>query len=171
MEAQFSNQSLGTMLDPTVSFHDGTTAMQPLAVSSRIVLAVTTVLIGIVSAVLNSLMKARPIPGLKRLPRLPGVPWIGRVWDVPTSGAIIELARHFSKFDDHYGPIYEWRTFGVTRVMINSESIVHNLLVQQGKHYSDRPDVAGTLGVKTGSFLPVMGIGTYGPFVAHRMMF
>ena len=48
---------------------------------------------------------------------------------------------------------------GVTRVMINDEAIAHDLLVQQGKLYSDKPDFPATLGMKAGFFLPLMGVG------------
>lgn len=46
-------------------------------------------------------------PGVKRLPRLPGLPYAGRFWDVPAPG--IEAAWHFGGLHKKMGPIYEWK--------------------------------------------------------------
>lgn len=59
------------------------------------------------------LRKRRVPPGTKRLPRLPGIPWVGRVWDIPPS--VTETAWHFAQFFKQYGPIYEWQAMGDLR--------------------------------------------------------
>lgn len=46
-------------------------------------------------------------PGVKPLPRLPGLPYAGRFWDVPGPG--IEAAWHFGDLHKKMGPIYEWK--------------------------------------------------------------
>lgn len=66
----------------------------------------------IIICALRPRTKSRLPPGVKRLPRLPGLPYFGRFWDVPDTG--IESAWHFGKLHDTYGPIYEWKVSQLT---------------------------------------------------------
>jgi hypothetical protein len=129
----------------------------PLPVSLALLVAICCV--SIMSLATTLRRYSRLPPGTKPLPRLPGIPWIGRLWDVPPSGAVIELARHFRRFHDKYGPIYEWQAMGVTRVFVNSDAVANDLLVKQARLYSDKPDFPATVGMKSHHFLPLMGIG------------
>lgn len=121
--------------------------------------------------------KQRQPPGTYRLPRLPGkqisqapyalrdtdypllgIPWIGRVWDIPT--AVTETSWHFSQFFKKYGPIYEWQAMGDIHIWIGKDSIARDLLVKRGKIYGDRHELPAAVGIKGGSeILPLMGIG------------
>lgn len=58
------------------------------------------------------------------------------------------------------GPIYTWKTFGVTRVFLESEKLARDLLVARGKKYGDRHELPAAVGVRGGSeILPLMGYG------------
>ena len=97
-------------------------------------------------------------PGTKRLPRLPGMPWVGRIWDIPPSGT--ELSWHFAQFFKKYGPIYEWQAMGDIHIWIGNDAIAKDLLVNRGKIYGDRHELPAAVGIKGGSeILPLMGIG------------
>ena len=82
----------------------------------------TVVVLILFTAIAFSLLARRQKlpPGTKRLPRLPGVPWVGRVWDIPLS--VTETAWHFAQFFKVYGPIYEWQAMGDLRKMMKSDS-------------------------------------------------
>jgi hypothetical protein len=83
---------------------------------------------------------------------------IGRFWGIPIPGA--EAAWFFGNLHKTYGPIYEWKVFGVTHIWIETDKIARDLLVQRGKKYGDRHELPAALGVRGGSeILPLMGIG------------
>ena len=119
--------------------------------------------IGILSLVLLLIVslathKQKLPPGAKRLPRLPGIPWVGRVWDVPPS--VTEFAWHFASFFKKYGPIYEWQAMGEIHIWIGKDCIARDLLLKRAKLYGDRHEIPSAVGIKTGSeILPLMGIG------------
>lgn len=139
------------------------------------------VVVGIVISILLVLArlftrKSKLPPGVKNLPKLPGIlshsllpsdrtltystgiPWVGRFWGIPISGA--EASWHFAKFHESYGPIYEWKTFGVTHVWLATDKIARDLLVSRGKKYGDRHELPAAVGIRGGSeVLPLMGYG------------
>ncbi|OQO03054.1 hypothetical protein B0A51_18603, partial [Rachicladosporium sp. CCFEE 5018] len=57
--------------------------------------------------------------GVKRLPRLPGLPYIGRPWDVPGPG--VAAAWHFGGLHKKYGPIYEWYIMGTLHIWVETD--------------------------------------------------
>ena len=65
------------------------------------------VLLMILQARIFGVGKKKLPPGVKPLPRLPGLPYAGRFWDVPGPG--IEAAWHFGGLHKKMGPIYEWK--------------------------------------------------------------
>ncbi|KAI7549302.1 cytochrome P450 [Hortaea werneckii] len=105
------------------------------------------------------LVRKEDLPaGVRRLPKLPGIPYIGRPFGVPVPGA--EAAWHFGEFHKTYGPIYEWEVFGTTHIWIESDRIARDLLVHRGKKYGGRHEIPAAVGVAHGSeFLPLMNIG------------
>ena len=119
--------------------------------------AIWTLLVFLLLFVCLSTRKRLPA-GVRRLPRLPGIPWIGRIWGIPPSGT--GIAWHFASFFPKYGPIFEWQAMGDTHVWIGKDSIARDLLVKRGKVYGDRHELPAAVGVKGGSeILPLMGIG------------
>lgn len=93
--------STGNDSSITIPSSDGTSIYQSKAVWAFVI---------ILSAVLARVFGAgkRKLPaGVQPLPRLPGLPWAGRFWDVPAPG--IEAAWHFGDLHKKYGPIYEWK--------------------------------------------------------------
>ncbi|KAF2772703.1 putative P450 monooxygenase [Teratosphaeria nubilosa] len=102
--------------------------------------------------------KKRLPAGVKALPRLPGLPWAGRFWDVPEAG--IDSAWHFGKLHETYGPIYEWKVMGTIHIWIQTDKIARDLLVARQKNYGDRNALPAAIGVREGSeVLPLMGFG------------
>ncbi|EGP87952.1 unnamed protein product [Zymoseptoria tritici ST99CH_1A5] len=146
---------------------DNATVLEPVSVdtpipadfsilNSKAVLGFSLLVIILVTRLFGQ--KKKLPAGAKPLPKLPGIPWIGRFWGIPISGA--EAAWHFGDFHKSYGPIYEWLTFGVTHIWIENDKIARDLLVHRGKLYGDRHELPAAVGVKGGSeILPLMGIG------------
>nr|OQO17441.1 hypothetical protein B0A51_16079 [Rachicladosporium sp. CCFEE 5018] len=96
--------------------------------------------------------------GVKRLPRLPGLPYIGRPWDVPGPG--VAAAWHFGGLHKKYGPIYEWYIMGTLHIWVETDKVARDLFVTRQKKYCDRNDLPATVKVKTGGqLLPLMGYG------------
>nr|POF04147.1 cytochrome p450 monooxygenase psod [Quercus suber] len=95
-------------------------------------------------------------PGVKPLPRLPGLPWAGRFWDVPEQG--VEAAWHFGALHKKYGPIYEWKVMGVTHIWVETDKIARDLFVLRQKKYCDRNELPAAMGVKEDcELLPLSG--------------
>ncbi|KAF2857721.1 putative P450 monooxygenase [Piedraia hortae CBS 480.64] len=104
------------------------------------------------------LERRRLPPGVKPLPKIWGLPYIGAPWGVPVPGA--ESAWHFGSLHKKYGPIFAWEVFGTLHVWIETDQIARDLFVRRGKLYSDRNHLPAAPGIREGSeFLPLMGAG------------
>ncbi|KAL2161788.1 hypothetical protein VTH06DRAFT_7572 [Thermothelomyces fergusii] len=91
---------------------------------------------------------ARPLPG----PR--GLPYIGRVHDVPSQASWLK----FFEWSKQYGPIYQMKIFGTVHVWISSESVARDLLSKRSKIYSDRPLIPNLPDNRTsGTYLALLG--------------
>ncbi|KAF2716666.1 putative P450 monooxygenase [Polychaeton citri CBS 116435] len=135
---------------------DGAASTEFNPMNSKLVWGFSILLVLVIARIFTN--RSKLPAGVKRLPRLPGVPWVGRFWGIPVSGA--EAAWHFGDFHKTYGPIYEWETFGVIHIWIESDKIARDLLVHRGKKYGDRHELPAAVGVRGGSeILPLMGIG------------
>ncbi|KAK4549522.1 hypothetical protein LTR36_006519 [Oleoguttula mirabilis] len=109
--------------------------------------------------VLGRVTQKQKLPaGFKRLPKLAGLPYIGRPWGVPMSGA--DAAWYFSQLHKKYGPIYESEVTGTTHIWIENDKIARELLVHRGRKYGDGYELPAGAGVLGGSeVLPLMGMG------------
>jgi len=124
-----------------------------------------TVILGFAFIVLFVLARAfgvgkkQKLPaGVKPLPRLPGLPYAGRFWDVPAPG--IEAAWHFGDLHKKMGPIYEWKVMGTIHIWIETDKIAHDLFVTRQRNYCDRNALPAAVGVREGSeILPLMAFG------------
>jgi len=97
-------------------------------------------------------------PGVKALPRLPGLPYAGRFWDVPAEG--VKAAWHFGALHKKYGPIYEWKVMGTIHIWVETDKIARDLFVTRQRKYCDRNVLPAAVKVKYGSeLLPLMGYG------------
>lgn len=155
------------------------TSTLPAFQSPTFVLAFLLVLSLVVTRVFKISKKQLP-PGVKPLPRLPGMnrfdlgistrlqtrsaniiaglPYAGRFWDVPGPG--IEAAWHFGALHKKYGPIYEWKVMGVIHIWIETDKISRDLFVTRQKNYCDRNELPAAVGVRDGAeILPLMGYG------------
>ncbi|KAK8872507.1 cytochrome P450 [Apiospora arundinis] len=83
---------------------------------------------------------ARPLPGPK------GLPFIGRIHDVPAEKTWLK----FYEWSKEYGPIYQMEIFGSVHVWISSEAIAHDLLSRRALIYSDRPMIPNLPNNRTG---------------------
>lgn len=83
-----------------------------------------------------------------------GIPFIGRVWDIPRSHSYLR----FKKWSDIYGPIYQINVFGVNHVWVATDKIATDLLVKRGSLYSDRPPINNLENSKAApEYLPLLG--------------
>lgn len=112
----------------------------------------------------------RPLPGPKGtwlLPSIPtllhvsdraspgtGLPFIGRVHDVPSTATWLK----FWEWSQVYGPIYQMEIFGSVHVWISTEQIANDLMAKRGSVYSDRPKIPNLPDNRTsGDYLPLLG--------------
>ncbi|PPJ61376.1 hypothetical protein CBER1_09443 [Cercospora berteroae] len=134
----------------------GTTATTSVFQQPKFVFIFLLVISLVIARVFSS--KSRLPAGVKPLPRLPGLPYAGRFWDVPGPG--IEAAWHFGGLHKQYGPIYEWKVMGVIHIWIESDKIARDLFVTRQKNYCDRNELPAAIGVREGAeILPLMGYG------------
>lgn len=85
---------------------------------------------------------------------LPGIPFIGRVHDVPEEATWLK----FYEWAQTYGPIYQMEIFGSIHVWISSERIAHDLLSKRNTIYSDRPVIPNLPDNRTsGDYLALQG--------------
>nr|OQO15565.1 hypothetical protein B0A51_17650 [Rachicladosporium sp. CCFEE 5018] len=83
-----------------------------------------------------------------------GIPYIGRVHDIPFKHNWIK----FKEWGDKYGPIYQSTLFGENHIWVMRESIAHEILGKRGAIYSDRPGIPAVPGSKSeGEYLPLLG--------------
>lgn len=83
-----------------------------------------------------------------------GIPFIGRLHDIPTTKTWL----HFFKWGQEFGPIYKHELFGTTHVWISSEAVAKDLLAKQAAIMSDRPLITNLPINKTGGeYLPLLG--------------
>lgn len=93
-------------------------------------------------------------PGSRPLPGPTGLPYIGRVHDIPEKGAWIK----FYEWSKTHGPIYQTTMFGSVHVWISSEQIAHDLLSKRAAIYSDRPTIPNLPDNRTsGDYLALLG--------------
>lgn len=91
-----------------------------------------------------------------RLTKVTGIPYIGRVHDIPFTHNWLK----FKQWGDKYGPIYQSTIFGEKHVWVMRESVAHDLLSKKGGIYADRPGIPAVPGSKsTGEYLPLLGFG------------
>jgi cytochrome P450 len=84
----------------------------------------------------------------------PGLPFIGRVHDVPPEATWLK----FYEWSKKYGPIYEMKIFGASHVWISDEKIAHDLLAKRNAVYSDRPVIPNLPDNRTsGDYLALLG--------------
>lgn len=84
----------------------------------------------------------------------PGLPFIGRVHDVPPEATWLK----FYEWSKTYGPIYEMNIFGTSHVWISDEKIAHDLLTKRNAVYSDRPVIPNLPDNRTsGDYLALLG--------------
>lgn len=83
-----------------------------------------------------------------------GLPFIGRVHDVPPEATWLK----FYEWSKTYGPIYEMKIFGTSHVWISDEKIAHDLLSKRNAVYSDRPVIPNLPDNRTsGDYLALLG--------------
>lgn len=85
---------------------------------------------------------------------LSGIPFIGRVHDIPEEGSWLK----FYEWSKIYGPIYQMEIFGTQHVWISSEQVAHDLLGKKNTIYSDRPVIPNLPDNRTsGDYLALLG--------------
>lgn len=90
------------------------------------------------------------------LTELAGIPYVGRVHDIPFTHNWLK----FKQWGDKYGPIYQSTIFGEKHVWVMRENVAHDLLSKKGGIYADRPGIPAVPGSKsTGEYLPLLGFG------------
>ncbi|PBP18533.1 cytochrome P450 [Diplocarpon rosae] len=93
-------------------------------------------------------------PGTRPLPGPRGLPFIGRVHDVPSVATWLK----FWEWSKVYGPIYQMEIFGSVHVWISSEEVANDLLSKRGNIYSDRPTIPNLPDNRTsGDYLALLG--------------
>ncbi|CZS95870.1 related to cytochrome p450 [Rhynchosporium agropyri] len=118
-------------------------------------------LIGVISIVLAIVyagfreQKRKRVPtGTRPLPGPRGLPFIGRVHDVPAVATWLK----FWEWSKVYGPIYQMEIFGSVHVWISSEEVANDLLSKRGTIYSDRPTIPNLPDNRTsGNYLALLG--------------
>ncbi|KAK0622425.1 cytochrome P450 [Immersiella caudata] len=112
-------------------------------------------LVGLALVAIHQYLERRRLPpGTRPLPGPWNLPYIGRVHDIPTSGAWLK----FFEWSKTYGPIYQTKMFGTTHVWISSEQVAHELLSKRAPIYSDRPTIPNLPDNRTsGDYLALLG--------------
>jgi hypothetical protein len=66
----------------------------------------------------------------------PGYPLLGNLLDLaPSKGNLVPL---FATWAKQYGPIMQFKVFGITQVVVSDEAMVHELFVKRAAKYSGR---------------------------------
>ncbi|KAJ8606892.1 hypothetical protein MRB53_040645 [Persea americana] len=145
--AQQTMASVAQLLDGSIK----TSFLQ----TPRLSIALAFLVLIVLARIASSKGKKLP-PGVKRLPRLPGLPYAGRFWDVPEPG--VDAALHFGGLHKKYGPIYEWKVMGTTHIWVETDKVARDLFVLRQKNYCDRNSLPAALGVKEDcEILPLSG--------------
>ncbi|KAK4188627.1 cytochrome P450 [Podospora australis] len=98
--------------------------------------------------------KNRIPPGAKPLPGPWGLPYIGRVHDIPEEASWMK----FYEWNKEFGPIYQMEMFGTTHVWISSEQVAHEILAKRAAINSDRPTIPNLPDNRTsGDYLALLG--------------
>ena len=63
-----------------------------------------------------------------------GLPWIGRVHDLPDEKTWMK----FAGWGQQYGPIYQQTMMGVLHIWVSKENMVLDILAKNGQICSDR---------------------------------
>ncbi|KAK7549698.1 cytochrome P450 [Phyllosticta citricarpa] len=109
--------------------------------------------VAIAAAKLACLYFHRPA-GTSWLPGPKGIPFIGRIWDIPREHSYLQ----FKKWSDKFGKIYQINIFGINHVWVASDEIANELLVKRSDTFSDRPQINNLDASKTApEYLPLLG--------------
>ncbi|TVY85121.1 Fumitremorgin C synthase [Lachnellula suecica] len=115
-----------------------------------------SVIVFLVTIALKIWVKNKKVlpPGTRPLPGPKGLPFIGRVHDVPSEATWLK----FWDWAKEYGPIYQMEIFGSVHVWISTEQVANDLLSKRGSIYSDRPVIPNLPDNRTsGDYLPLLG--------------
>ncbi|KAK2067094.1 hypothetical protein P8C59_000858 [Phyllachora maydis] len=105
-------------------------------------------------AVRQYLAGKRLPPGVRELPGPKGIPYFGRIHDVPAEKTWLK----FYEWSQQYGPIYKQEMFGATHVWISSEKVANDLMGKKASIYSDRPTIPNLPDNRTsGDYLALLG--------------
>ncbi|KAL2270590.1 hypothetical protein VTJ83DRAFT_2774 [Remersonia thermophila] len=92
--------------------------------------------------------------GARFLPGPVGIPFIGRIHDLPAKCMWVKL----HEWSKTYGPIYQTEIFGTTHVWITSEKVAADVLSKKASIYSDRPLIPNLPDNRTsGDYLALLG--------------
>ncbi|KAK4118409.1 cytochrome P450, partial [Parathielavia appendiculata] len=92
--------------------------------------------------------------GAKPLPGPWGLPFMGRIHDIPEKATWLK----FYEWSKKYGPIYKMEMFGTVHVWISSEKVATELLSKRAAIYSDRPVIPNLPDNRTsGEYLALLG--------------
>ncbi|KAK0712099.1 cytochrome P450 [Lasiosphaeris hirsuta] len=106
------------------------------------------------STVYQYLNRKKLPPGVQELPGPWGIPYVGRVHDIPAKASWLK----FYEWAQLHGPIYQTTIFGEVHVWISSEQIAHDLLSKRALIYSDRPTIPNLPDNRTsGDYLALLG--------------
>ncbi|KAG4426291.1 hypothetical protein IFR04_000474 [Cadophora malorum] len=121
---------------------------------SLALLGVISLILAVIYAGIQEQRRKRVPPGTRPLPGPRGLPFIGRVHDVPSVATWLK----FWEWSKVYGPIYQMEIFGSVHVWISSEEIANDLLSKRGTIYSDRPTIPNLPDNRTsGDYLALLG--------------
>ncbi|KAK4202162.1 cytochrome P450 [Triangularia verruculosa] len=106
-------------------------------------------------AAVNRYINRKRLPaGVRPLPGPRGIPFIGRVHDIPENASWLK----FYEWSKEYGPIYQMEIFGTVHVWISSEKVAQDLLAKRAPIYSDRPQIPNLPDNRTsGDYLALLG--------------
>lgn len=124
--------------------------LQAMAFALLLLLATVVALV----AVHRYLNRQKLPAGVRPLPGPRGIPFIGRVHDIPENASWLK----FYEWSKEYGAIYQMEIFGTVHVWISSEKVAHDLLSKRALIYSDRPTIPNLPDNRTsGDYLALLG--------------
>jgi hypothetical protein len=83
-----------------------------------------------------------------------GIPWVGRVWDLPRKHAYLR----FGQWSKQYGDFYAVTLFGTNHIFLGSDKIAKDLLSKKGTLHQDRPAILQLEDSRNApEYLPLLG--------------